>query len=136
MKDVVAAAGAGPATRAAASVSTVPPLVVFPQPVDLLRTDDLVFLHCSFVNLTWGTTQAGQPPFLVRRTKNRPAFLVVGFPPQHVIERAFFQTAAGLAPGATNPPGKADPDASKGGDDPLEVPPVFASLAASSRLVF
>src|SRR5437588_796743 len=28
------------------------------------------------------------------------------------------------------------PDAGRGGDDPLEVPPVFASLAARSRLVF
>src|SRR5262245_45152088 len=94
---------------AAAAVGTVPPLVLLPQPVDLLRSDDLLFLHCSFVNLTWGSTQAGQPPVLVRNTRNRPAFLVVTFPPQHVIERAFFQTAAGLTPGAANPPGKPDP---------------------------
>ena len=106
------------------------------QPVDLLRTDDLLFLRCSFVNLTWSAPQAGAPPSLVRNTKNRPAFLVVTLPPQHVIERAFFQTAAGVSPGATNPPGKPDPDAGRGGGDPLEVPPVFASLAARSRLVF
>ncbi|MEA2843976.1 MAG: hypothetical protein QOJ69_1647, partial [Actinomycetota bacterium] len=33
-------------------------------------------------------------------------------------------------------PGKEDPDAAAGSDLPLEVPPVFSSLAASSRLVF
>ena len=116
-------------------VAGVPPLAILPQPVDLLRTDDLLFLRCSFVNLTWNASQAGAPPSLVRNTKNRPAFLVVTLPPQHVIERAFFQTAAGALPGATNPPGKPDPDAGRGGG-PLEVPPVFASLAARSRLVF
>jgi hypothetical protein len=103
--------------------------------VDLLRTDDLLFLRCSFINLTLSTPQSGQPPVLARTAKNRPAFLVVTFPPQHVIERAFFQTAAGVQTGGTNPPGKQDPDKGSG-DEPLVAPPVFASLAASSRLVF
>ncbi|MEA2702312.1 MAG: hypothetical protein QOD63_257, partial [Actinomycetota bacterium] len=135
----IAAAGARPGAGAAAGAIAGPGrLVLVPQPVDLLRTDDLLFLRCSFVNLAWATTRPGQPPVLERNVNTRPAFLVVTFPPQHVIEKAFFQTAEGIPTGATNPPepGKEDPDAAAGSDLPLEVPPVFSSLAASSRLVF
>lgn len=114
----------------------VPPVAISPQPVDLLRTDDLLLLHCSFVNLAWGPQTQGQPPTLVRRTGSRPAFLTVELPPQHLIERAFFETAAGIPTGATNPPGKADPDQGKAASDALAAPPVFASLAAPTRLVF
>ncbi len=128
---ITAGAGAAGATAGAGRL-------LVPQPVDLLRAEDLLFLRCSFLNLAWDSVRAGQAPALVRNVKTRPAFLVVTFPPQHVIEKAFFQTAEGIPTGATNPPdpAKKDPDAASGSDLPLEVPPVFSSLAASSRLVF
>ena len=107
-----------------------------PQPVDLLSAEDLLFLRCSFVNLAWVASAPGR-----RRhwsATSRPGRRSwCEFPPQHVIQRAFFQTAEGIPTGKTKPaPAKEDRDAATGSDLPLEVPPVFSSLAASSRLVF
>jgi hypothetical protein len=105
------------------------PLVLRPQPVDLLRSADLVFLRCSFVNLTWGPAEPGGTPTLVRKSTSRSAYLVVTFPAQHIIERAFFQTSQGIA---VEPP---DPDAGKPSQGPT-APPIFGSLSGDTRLVF
>lgn len=112
------------------------PIVLLPQPVDLLRSPDLLFLRCSFVNLRWGPARRDGAPTLVRKETNKPANLVVTFPAQHIIERAFFETSEKLD---VKPP---DPDA---GDPPQKPPsttetpappPIFASLAGDSRLAF
>jgi hypothetical protein len=107
------------------------PHVLAPRPVDLLRADDLLLLRCSFENLAWGGAGPDGVPVLVRSNKNKAAYLIVRFPPQHIIERAFFETAAGIEvkePDPDKPP--------KTSELPPEPPPVFASIAASSFLVF
>jgi hypothetical protein len=117
---------------------TVGPIVLAPQPVDLLRSSDLVFLRCSFVNLRWGPADQDGAPTLIRQTANRSAYLVVTFPAQHIIERAFFETAPGIVVKSPNPEtGKPkEPDEGKPSEIPPALPPVFASLAGGSRLVF
>ena len=119
------------------------PIIAGPWPVDLLRAQDLLSLRCSFENLKWGDTPEGDPPVLVRRVASRPAYLIVSFQGQHIIEQAFFQSAGIVLAGRPPPPAPADPDASPRPPDnglnpspnPLP-PPVFASLAGNSRLVF
>ena len=62
----------------------------------LLRPDDLLALTFEFVNLTLNTTPS--PPVLVRTQADQPAFLIVGFPPQHIAEESFHEGAAGSPP--------------------------------------
>jgi hypothetical protein len=64
---------------------------VAPRPVDVLRPDDLLVLRFSFVNLKWQRAHDRGPLQLVRATSNRPAYLVATFPPQHIVEAAFFE---------------------------------------------
>lgn len=115
-------------------VSEAATLLLVPAAIDLLRSDDLLSLRVSFVNLKWlaaGSDVPPGPPQLTRASAGRLAYLVATFPPQHVVERAFFETSPGLAP---RPP--TDPDAARSADDPLEVPPVWASVSGPTRLVF
>lgn len=119
-----------------------------PPPVGVVRPEDLVHLTFSFVNLRFEVGPHGGPPLLVHRANNRPAFLVVDFHSQHVIERALFETAEGYEvknplrplglPSGERAP--TDPDARTPGEPPAESellpPPVFASLSGPSRLVF
>lgn len=86
---------------------------VEPQPVDLLRPDDLLALRVSFVNLRF-TTSAGGTLQVERRARNRPAFLVASFPAQHAIELAV------RTPSPQPPPN----------------PPVFAAVGGPTRLAF
>jgi hypothetical protein len=62
----------------------------------LLRPDDLLALAFEFVNLTLNTTPT--PPVLVRTQADQPAFLIVGFPPQHIAEQSFHEGSAGSPP--------------------------------------
>lgn len=100
------------------------------RPVELVRPDDLVHLTFSFQNLRLVRTGIGVPT-VVRADAGRPAFLTVDCKPQHITERALFEVAANypVTPG--------DPDASKTASipDPPPAPPLFASIAGSSRLV-
>jgi len=101
------------------------------RPVDFVRPDDLVHLTFSFENLRLVRTRTG-PPAVVRANADRPAFLTVDCKAQHITERALFEVAANypVTPG--------DPDASKTTSipDPPPAPPIFSSIAGSSRLVF
>jgi hypothetical protein len=101
------------------------------RPVDLVRPDDLVHLTFSFQNLRLVRARGG-PPVVVRANAELPAFLTVDCKPQHITERALFEVAANypIKPG--------DPDASKTTSipDPPPAPPLFASIAGSSRMVF
>ncbi len=106
-------------------------------PLEVVRPDDLLHLSFSFVNLAIEPAARGAPPVLKRRAANRPAYLVVDCHSQHIVELALFEFdpnyKVGTPPGA--PP---DPDADKVTSVPLfpPRPPVFASAAGSSRLVF
>ncbi|HUR22618.1 MAG TPA: hypothetical protein VMZ73_01980 [Acidimicrobiales bacterium] len=115
------------------------------QPVDLVRPDDLVHLTFSFHNLRLVRARTG-PPTVVRADAGRPAFLTVDCKAQHITERALFEKAenypvkdppppAGL-PAGTAPPKDPDAGVTVSIPDPPPAPPVFASIAGSSRLVF
>ncbi len=84
------------------------------QPITVVRPADLLCLRFSFANLTVGTDAAGSP-VLRRFADGHPARLVVDFPPQHLVEEAFFQSTT-----QTDPTHR----------------PVKALLSAHSRLVY
>src|SRR5690606_10258320 len=56
----------------------------------IVRPRDLLVLDFTFVNLRV-TNDADGNFQLVRRDASKAAYLVVGFPPQHLLERAFFE---------------------------------------------
>lgn len=101
------------------------------SPVEVVRPDDLVHLTFSFENLKLSSSGSG-PPTVVRAATTRPAFLVVDCKAQHVAERALFEAAANYPV----TPGDPDEAATVSIPDPPPAPPVFASIAGSSRLVF
>jgi hypothetical protein len=112
-------------------------------PVEVVRPTDLVHLTFSFVNLRLEAGEPSKSPLLKRRATNRPAYLVVDHHSQHITELAFFETAVGFPvtkprPPLNLPPGAepTDPDMPPKGPDLLRPPPVFASLAGPTRLVF
>lgn len=84
--------------------------------IDVLRPDDLLFLQIECANLTLDTA-AGHAPRLVRNQPGQPAYLIVHFPPQHILEEVFTESTDHQYPG-------------------LKKPPVKAVLAGRSRLVF
>lgn len=107
--------------------------------VFLLRSGDLVNIVFRFVNLQLSTDAA---PLLTRQRTSAPAYLVAQFPAQHLLERAYFDSAGDVEPvgeppkpppppqGPTNPQPYLLPDS----EDPKA--PVEAILSAPSRLVF
>lgn len=108
------------------------------QPITVLRTSDLLLARFSFVNLTDGTDQQGRR--VLRRVGNRPAFLVVDFQPQHIVEQAFYETA-GTSPtndSPTNPGGANPPPSSPSPATSEQLPtgPVQARISTHTRLVF
>jgi hypothetical protein len=107
---------------------------------DLLRPDDLLSLRVSFVGLELtqhGTFQR------VASAAGRDAHIIVEFEPQHVTERAFFETAQGFPLRNPLPTGGPDLDIQNGGqppaglDDPPDpLTPVGSRIAGRSSLVF
>ena len=94
---------------------TLPTLTEFTRRI--VRPRDLLVLDFTFVNLRV-TNDANGNFLLVRRDANKAAYLVVGFPPQHLLARAFFEDQANS-------------------EDPKNTDiPVPSRLADSSRLVF
>ncbi|GAA4818904.1 hypothetical protein [Streptomyces ziwulingensis] len=96
-----------------------------PAPVRLLRKEDLLDLHISFVGLRL------RDPVLGRRTllRDDPAVegrLIVTLGPQHLTERAYFESAGDELPAAGEP----------GTGEPHEPPPVPARIGGRSALVF
>ncbi|CAA9263457.1 MAG: hypothetical protein AVDCRST_MAG93-2292, partial [uncultured Chloroflexia bacterium] len=85
------------------------PLPLDPLVIRALRKEDFLDLTFELVNLH----ADGEPPRLARSDANKPALLIVHFPPQHIVEEAFGETEA--VPGSA---------------------PVRAVLAGPSRLVF
>jgi hypothetical protein len=120
---------------------------LIPAPVDVVRPSDLLVLRFEFHNLRYDTSGDGSLQ-LTRLALRRPARLVVTFPSQHILERAYFERAtdggsAGLK--LKDPPQLAEggngtqpkePDKNKNTDEKPEPPPVFASVSGPSRLVF
>lgn len=102
-----------------------PPIVVRPTSLQnfkatLLRPEDLLYLNFEFINLTLqtGPQVDSRRPRLTRLDANKPAYIVVYFPAQHLAEQAFFESST--------------PQTS----EQLLPPPIKARIARNSRLVF
>jgi hypothetical protein len=120
--------------------------------VRVVRPADLLALTFGFRNLELRPQGGGKPPLLARRVRQQPAYLIVEFPSQHITEKAFFESAAGLPPAATrdtglppdhkdarnpNHPGDPERDVGNAGSEiPIEAPPVRSLIGGPSRLVF
>ena len=87
----------------------------FDHVVDVVRPDDLLVLRFGFVNLAPSHRRSGAA-VRTRPGADIDAFVVVAFPPQHVQERAFDESAAGK--------------------EPLVPAPIPAAAAYPSRLAF
>jgi hypothetical protein len=118
--------------------------------ITVVRSEDLLVLTFDRRNLRIEFDEEGVQ--LVKAGEGA-AYLVVELQPQHVVEKAYFQTSAGVGfplgvPGdkeADNKvridPKSADPDITNNLDaqddpEPLEEPPIPAYVAGGSRLVF
>ncbi len=98
---------------------------------DLLRPDDLLNLKIEGENLRLDVEDPSAPA-LVLDDRNQPGYLIVTFPPQTVVEEAFYESSTTEAPPEernkpynTNPPPEGFPAA-----------PVKARIGGPSRLVF
>ena len=101
--------------------------------VSVIRPDDFVRIDFEFRNLK---TSGGGVKALVKDDPSKPAFLIAHFPPQHILEKAYFETDNKKFP-VTNTAGKpADPDKGNSSDDTPPDPPVPSQISGPSRLVF
>ncbi|HLY43004.1 MAG TPA: hypothetical protein VKR52_17450 [Terracidiphilus sp.] len=110
------------------------PVILGLNPLEVLRPDDLVSFYVDFVNLKLDTSNSKSPKLIISDTSN-PAYLVVWFAPQALLEEAYFEVAAKITsnPGfesASIPPLQTT-------TDPIAAPgSVPAYMAGRSRLVF
>jgi hypothetical protein len=102
--------------------------------ISVLRPDDLLNLEVVAVNLRLDATDA-ENPVLVVDDPAQPALVVVGFPPQTIFERAFFDSSAPAPQTPVQDPAPAPPS-----PDPTATLPdpgaVQFRLGGESRLVF
>src|SRR5579864_2464803 len=101
--------------------------------VDLLRPDDLLALRVETRNLRLDTG-AHDDPRLVRERPHAPAFLIFHFPPQSIVEKAYFEVST-----QTNPPFNLipPPPPLPAASDPFDAPgAVPVRMSGPSRLVF
>lgn len=106
---------------------------------DLIRPDDLLNLRVEGVNLRLNR-RSRKNPHLAVQNRNKPAFLILTFPPQTITEPAFFE--ASIVPQDPTSGVPADPDAGST-SEPLNDPgqtvddrTAVAKLGHPSRLVF
>jgi hypothetical protein len=100
----------------------------------LIRPQDMLVLSLSWEGMT--LQKSGGEPRLVKRAG--ASFLIVEFPAQHLLEEAYFQSAAAPALEAKQNPSKpldAPSSQEDAGEDPIP-PPIPAVISNPSRLVF
>jgi hypothetical protein len=98
-----------------------------PLTFELLRADDLLALRVNTTNFDLDISKPHDPRLAVVDS-SKPAYLTIEFPPQSILEKAYFEVAANVVD-PTEPPNK--------GDDPLDpAGSVYCLMAGSSRLVF
>ncbi len=103
--------------------------------IEILRPDDLLTLEIEVQNLRLDATDPKNPALVVDDT-SQPAYLIVNFAPQHIIEKAYFETGNVTAEPTYNQVSPGTP-ALPTGDDPLDpAGQVPARIAGPSRLVF
>jgi hypothetical protein len=113
-------------------VPVIPPVVLGEYPLEVLRPDDLLSIYLNFVNLTLDTTNIRDPKLVIQEASD-PAYLVVWFAPQSILEEAYFETAAITSNPTYNPPVAVEPTSPDALPAPGSVP---AYLAGRSQLVF
>jgi hypothetical protein len=98
---------------------------------ELLRPDDLLDLQIEGDNLQLDTSQPDKPA-LVPQDPQKPAYLIVTFPPQTIAEQAYFESSP------TQPPPQKNPDYYNTIHPPDSSPsvPVQARIGGATRLVF
>lgn len=108
-----------------------------PLSFDLLRPEDLLALTIELRNFRLDKSDPKKPLLRIDKAAD-PAYLILHFPPQSIVEQAFFETSA-LAPPTYNvpPPPAPAPPPDPGTSDAL-LPPgqVPARMTPPSRLVF
>jgi hypothetical protein len=98
---------------------------------ELLRQDDLLALTVELRNVRLDKTNP-KAPLLTADKATDPAYLIVHFQPQTILERAYFETAPIASPPFNQPPPPPDPTV-----DPLKPPgQVPVRMGGPSRLVF
>ena len=105
--------------------------------LNLLRPEDLLALSIELYNLRLDATNPKKPQLVVNKPAQK-AFLVVYFQPQHIAEKAYFETAQHIS---SNPSFNKDPNPTPTplpATNPTLAPPgsVPARIADTSRLVF
>ncbi|MBI3967204.1 MAG: hypothetical protein HY329_16340, partial [Chloroflexi bacterium] len=87
--DTAATTPRGKTTQASIEPHAVAPIIVVPLsfPVSIVRPPDLLALRFHFINLVFKTG----PARLERADPEKPAYIVVYFPPQHIAEEAFYE---------------------------------------------
>ncbi|HSE67870.1 MAG TPA: hypothetical protein VLB12_12865 [Gemmatimonadales bacterium] len=105
----------------------------------VIRPDDLVVLAFDLVNLKVTPAAEHEAATLVKQGRGS-AYLIVWFPPQHILEEAYFTTGLPSYPvKIPSNPGQApltDADQNTVKIDELGTPPIDARIAGWSRLVF
>jgi hypothetical protein len=101
--------------------------------VDLLRPDDLLNLRIETVNLKLDTDDPAHP-VVIADDAEQPSYLIVNFPPQAIVEEAFYQSSAVKAPpaDASKPYNQKPPSANL----PAPDAGARARIGGPSRLVF
>ena len=113
-------------------IRPLPPIVLGEAPLEVLRAEDLVSFYLNFVNLKLDTSNIRDPKLVVNDA-TKPAYLVVWFAPQAILEEAYFETAAITQNNSFNPPVPVTPTTGDTLPAPGTVP---AYLAGRTRLVF
>jgi len=99
--------------------------------IDLLRPDDLLNLRIDGENLRLDT-DAPEGPALVLDDPGKPGYLIVTFPPQTIVEEAFYESSPTPPPDAE----KNRPFNKQPAPETMPVLPVRSRIGGSSRLVF
>ena len=104
------------------------PKIVLPNfTVSVVRPDDMLVLRFEFVNMR--LTVGGGASQVAVEDRNKPAFMIVHFPPQHIGEEAIWESDPNL-------PATAASDQANTGSETLPAPPVQSCLSGASRVVF
>lgn len=96
--------------------------------LDAVRPADLLCLRFEFRNLK--VDAQAKPAVLTRIKPGEATWIIVHFPPQHIGEEAFFETAPGYT--VTDPD---DPDRGKQSFEPTALP-IQSRLSGPSRIAF
>ncbi len=112
----------------------------------IIRPDDLLVLAFDLMNLQVKPLEGHDTLMLVKKEVSGSAYLIVWFPPQHILEKAYFTTvpnypvaipfASPDQPIGAKPKDPDEDNDKKGVVEELDAPPIDAVVAGWSRLVF